>query len=120
MAHCHQKAIILLEEFIKSMTSLGTKRALEVAAGDGQASRDLLQNFFEAIDCFDQCPNAIKQLEMLQDSIKKIQKVDQATMQSFFWEELYDCILLRWCVGYLGDEELIVFLNQAIKHLNKK
>ena len=39
---------------------MGTKRALEVAAGDGQASRDLLQNFFEAIDCFDQCPNAIK------------------------------------------------------------
>ena len=55
-------------------------RALEVAAGDGQASRDLLQDYFQAIDCFDQCPNAVHKLEALQERIHKIEKVDQATM----------------------------------------
>ena len=80
MEQCHQKAITLLDEFLQSMGSLGKQRALEVAAGDGQASKDLLQKFFEAIDCFDQCPIAVKKLEVLQDSIIKIKKVDQATM----------------------------------------
>ena len=80
MSLCHEKAITLLEEFIQGIASFGTKRALDVAAGDGQASRDLLQNFFESIDCFDQCPNALKKLELLQERIYKIEKVDQATM----------------------------------------
>ena len=53
MSLCHQEAITLLEVFIQGITSIGTKRALEVAAGDGQASRDVLKNFFKSIHCFD-------------------------------------------------------------------
>ena len=38
-------------------------------------------------------------------------------MQGYHWEERYNLILLRWCVGYLGDEELEAFLRQAAQHL---
>ena len=69
-----------MKKFISSLKTIGMTRALEVAAGDGQASRDLLQDYFQSIDCFDQCPNAVHKLEALQERIHKIEKVDQATM----------------------------------------
>ena len=66
----------------------------------------MLKYYFNAIDCFDQCPVAVKELEKLQLSMPAIKKVDQASMQSYHWEERYNCILLRWCVGYLSDDAL--------------
>ena len=38
-------------------------------------------------------------------------------MQEYDWKEDYNCIVLRWCVGYLNDEELSAFLNKAKSHL---
>jgi hypothetical protein len=38
-------------------------------------------------------------------------------MQSYLWEDDYVCILLRWCVGYLTDDELVEFLKRACSHL---
>ena len=80
MAHCHRKSLKLLEKFIQDLAHLGTQSALEVAAGDGQATKDLLKDYFEEIDCFDQCPIAVKKLELLQKSIIEIKRVDQASM----------------------------------------
>ena len=34
-------------------------------------------------------------------------------MQSYFWEAQYSLILLRWCIGYLSDQELVAFLKNA-------
>ena len=47
ISHCHKPSIKLLESFIENLDNLGTVRALEIAAGDGQVSRDLLRKFFE-------------------------------------------------------------------------
>jgi len=38
-------------------------------------------------------------------------------MQSYVWEDQYTCILLRWCIGYLSDAELVEFLKMAYRHL---
>lgn len=38
-------------------------------------------------------------------------------MQSYVWEEEYTGIFLRWCVGYLTDDELVAFLRKAAAHL---
>ena len=38
MALCHKPSIKLLEKFMDSLEEMGTLRALEVAAGDGQVS----------------------------------------------------------------------------------
>jgi len=69
MSHCHDRSILLLQKFMDGLDHLGTNRSLEVAAGDGQVTRDLLKNYFSDIDCFDQCPIAVKKLEILQQSI---------------------------------------------------
>ena len=69
MSHCHRRSISLLQKFMDGLNHLGTKRVLEVAAGDGQVARDLLKSIFSEIDCFDQCPIAVRKLEILQQSI---------------------------------------------------
>ncbi len=61
--------------------------------------------------------SAVRILEKLQRSFPKIVKVDQATMQGYFWDSLYTCIIVRWSIGYLKDEELVTFLKQAKAHL---
>ena len=58
-------------------------------------------------------------LEHLQDRFSELSKIDQATMQSYVWEEEYTCIILRWCIGYLTNEELKKFLIKASAHLHK-
>ena len=40
-------------------------------------------------------------------------------MQSYVWENCYSAIFLIWCIGYLSDKELIVFLKRAGAHLMK-
>ena len=76
MAQCHKRSLSLLGKFMEDISHLGTESALEVAAGDGQATRDLLHNYFKEVDCFDQCPIAVKKLESLQESIFEIKRVD--------------------------------------------
>lgn len=76
MIHCHHPSIRVLEELLDSLPHIGHARALEVAAGDGQLSKDLLRHRFKEIDCFDQCPKAVKRLEQLQERYGQLIKVD--------------------------------------------
>jgi len=80
MEDCHGESIKLLEVVLDQLRHLDKGRVLEVAAGDGRVARDLLMNRFEAVDCFDQCPMAVKKLEELQKQHEIIERVDQATM----------------------------------------
>ena len=69
MALCHKRSIEHIENLFDKLAEMGTGRALEVAAGDGQVSMDLLQHYFEDIDCFDRCPVAVQKLEELQERL---------------------------------------------------
>ena len=44
---------------------MNKERALEVGAGDGQVTKDLLNSMFEKIDCFDLDITAVRMLEKL-------------------------------------------------------
>jgi hypothetical protein len=118
MVKCHSASIKYLRSFLDGLAHLGRGRALEVAAGNGIVSRDLLQHKFECIDCFDQCPTALRKLEALRRSVPAMDLVDQATMQSYVWQRHYTGIFLRWCTGYLDDEELVPFLKKAATFLD--
>ncbi len=65
MNKCHHPSVALLEPFLARFPLLEYHRALEVAAGDARLSRDLLRFRYRAIDCFDQCPVAVKKMERL-------------------------------------------------------
>ena len=53
MKLCHRKSIILIADYINCFILPEKPRALEVAAGDGILSADLLKDHFAEIDCFD-------------------------------------------------------------------
>lgn len=117
MEQCHLVSYILLEQFLDELQQLDKGRALEVAAGDGRTTKDLLRHRFEKVDCFDRCPVAVKKLEALRAKYPKIDLVDQATMQGYVWQRQYTGIFLRWCSGYLTDLELVAFLKTAANQL---
>ena len=72
----HQNSITLLKAFMDGLQYLDRGRALEAAAGDGRVSRDLLNDQFTAIDCFDMCYKSVRELETLQSKVLNIEKVD--------------------------------------------
>jgi len=76
MKLCHSASVQILGAFLDDLCYLDRARALEVAAGDGQVTMDLLKDRFQAIDCFDQCPIAVKKLEQIQDQHQLIERVD--------------------------------------------
>ena len=86
MEKCHAVSIKEIRKFMSELPSMKKESVLEVAAGDGRLSKDLLKGIFQRIDCFDQCPQAVAQLEMLRQSIIQINFVDQYTMQTYFWQ----------------------------------
>ena len=118
MTLCQESSIIHTKSFLEAITTLDKGRALEVAAGDGQLTRDLLGSLFQKVDCFDQCPIAVSKLEELRSNIAAIDLVDQYSMQNYQWQQAYTGIFLRWCVGYLGDQQLVDFLKTAKAHLS--
>ena len=118
------RCLDLLEGFLRALGYARSKspagQALEVAAGDGRVTRDLLAHYFGRIDCFDQDMGAVKKLEKLQRRhADQIRKVDQCRMQAYCWDGAYDCIMVRWCSGYIADAELVSFLGEARAHLAK-
>ena len=50
-------------------------------------------------------------------TLPEMDLVDQATMQSYPWERQYTGVVLRWCTGYLDDQELVAFLKKASSSL---
>ena len=66
----------MAKKFLNKLKLLDRGRCLEAAAGDGIATRDLLKDFFVAIDCFDISFEAVKKLEELQREMRVIKKVD--------------------------------------------
>ena len=102
MEVCHTECIKIAKKFFSELKYLDRRRCLEVEAGDGKASKDLLKDLFVAIDYFDTSFEAVKKLEQLQGILRVIKKVDQTTMQNYYWSEKYTCIFIRWCIDYLS------------------
>ena len=76
MKLCHEKSIELLNLVFDGLADFDRTRVLEVAAGDGRATEDLLVDKFISIDCFDQCLTAVKKLESLKNTYSSIKNVD--------------------------------------------
>ena len=85
MAECHMASVQLMGQFMDELTHLRRGRALEVAAGDGRVAKDVLSMRFKTVDCFDQCIEAVKELEKLRRRLPELDLVDQAKMQSYVY-----------------------------------
>ena len=113
----HKGSLLIMKKFLDELPHHNGNRALEVAAGDGRVTKDFLKDKYKVVDCFDQCPLSVEELEKLRSRYQEIDLVDQASMQNYIWSRQYSAIYLRWCIGYLNDLELIAFLKNAGAHL---
>ena len=77
----------------------------------------LLLGIYKRVDLFDQCPVAVKKAKKAMEGHKSKGYVAKAAMQYFNWRFKYSTIYMVWCVGYLSDEELIVFMRRAKSQL---
>ena len=111
MGICHPQSLNVLEGLIKNFPNLDRARALEAGCGDGRLSKDLLQKWFEKIDMFDQCPEAIRIVKAQKEEAKYIGDVEQASFQKYVCKRHYSAIFMRWVTGYLDDKELVSFLK---------
>ena len=106
-----------MKELLGQLSTLEPTRALDVAGGDGRVSKGLLCGRYLAVDFFDQCPEAVKQVRQVKALFPSLSRVEEARMQLYEFKEEYSLIMMCWCSGYLKDEELIAFLTKAQKYL---
>ncbi len=102
-----------LKNFIDNCTSMKKEKALDVACGTGWVTKEVLLSRFSEVDLFDRCKQA---LDNAKEKIGKNPKLGEPivhTMQNFPWDSKWNCIVCRYCVGYLDDEELVQFLKKA-------
>ena len=118
MEICHPHCIKLLKKFLSGMKNLQTKRALDVAGGDGRLAKNLLVKQFNKVDLFDRCPTAIG---IVRKELKKdiaFGYAEIANMEDFKWEFPYSAVFMVWVSGYLNNAALISFLRKAKLHLS--
>ena len=102
-----------MRAFMGNLKSMKKDTALEVACGECHVTRDYLQHEFFCIDLMDVCPESIKHAQMLKSKNSKIDLFNQCSMEDFIASKKYNCIVLRYAIGYLSDEKLVRFLTNC-------
>ena len=69
---------------------------------------------------FDHCPESIKDVSLRLSKEPKIKSITQNTMETFEWKSDWNCIVLRYCVGYLDDMVLAKVLKRAVMSLTDR
>ena len=110
MAKANPKALDQLKRFLESLASLRYESALEVACGAAHCTKMVLSKKFYKIDLFDESQGAVTDALKNLKGVETVGQVTKSRMQDYTFDEKYNCILLRYCVGYLTDDELVQFI----------
>ncbi|KAK2961438.1 putative Alpha N-terminal protein methyltransferase 1 [Blattamonas nauphoetae] len=98
-------------------------RALDVGAGIGRITRQVLVNIFQQVDFQDQNSTFISQGLGEMSSLVEAGRVRQGIVHPLQTltppNKEYDCIWIQWVIGYLPKEELIATLNRLRPSLRK-
>ena len=113
MDECHMERVNTMIEIIFKVPELKKDKVLEVACEDGRLSRDLFVSWFLEIHLFDQCPEGLKKVRDWSRDIKSVKSIVESSMENYPFLQYYDLITLNWCIGYLSDSELVVFLKKC-------
>ena len=96
-----------LDNFIFGLKSMKKENAFEIACGECHVTRDLFSKIFDKTDLLDQCPQSIEHAKKLKKDCDKVNEIYHSDMASFDWEGKWNCILFRFCIGYLDEDDLI-------------
>lgn len=98
----------------------GTSLVLDVGAGIGRVSHDLLLTIFDKVSMLECTPSFIEQAKLLLPA-DRIEDIFPVTMQNFTAAEKdfgrYDMVWIQWVIIYANDEGLVKFFNECRKLL---
>jgi len=117
MAQVEKQNIEMIEAFLAQLPDLKYDRALDVGAGDGRVTKELLQRLFAAVDLLEPDKDNFHQIKQIKPLLPKLKDAAQASMQDYEFKVKYSLILLCWCAGYEDDDQLEAFLGRAKEHL---
>lgn len=117
MALAHPKAVEQMKGIAGQLAYMKTGRALEVACGGCEVTRDFLREVFEEVDLMDQCAESIALARQLKEEYKIAGAVFQSSMEAFEPEREYSLVVMRYCTGYLDGAALAEFLRKMAKRL---
>ncbi len=92
--------------------------ALDVGAGIGRITYNHLYDICDKIDLLD-INNNFLEIAKSNDIKNKINQCFASDIQSFSFTNNYDLIFIQWVLEYLDNKQLIKFIDEACKHLNK-
>ena len=93
-----------LEMFLDGLPSMKKDVVTEVACGFGYVTMDLFLTKFNQIQMFDHCPKSIDLVREKFKNFPKVSQIRQSKMESYEWDTEQNCILFRYCAGYLNDK----------------
>lgn len=124
------------KEFLSSFIFNGTKPlptrfALDVGAGIGRVTKNLLVHYFSAVDLLEANPKFLEAAPAYlgPEVMRKIRNMYTCGLQDFFPERLhsaegcgqeayYDCIWCQWVLSHLRDADLVSALKRLKSVLN--
>lgn len=94
------------------------KFVLDVGAGVGRVSRDVLSHFASAVDILEPAQPLIEKAQEIQ-GVVKVNNFYAVGLQDFLFPAryLYWAIWCQWCLGQVPDHVLVEFLNRAKQRL---
>ena len=108
----HNKAIQQMEELFLALGMMKREAALEIGCGDCLVSKDFLKKYFTNIDLLDHCKEAGKEMKSFKQSCNQVRHLFLTPMQNFSTQFRYNCIVLRYSIGYLEDDLAANFLKK--------
>ena len=103
MDKVHKQNIKMMEACLDNCPDLYFKRALDVGAGDGRVTKDLLHRLFEAVDIFEPAADGFAKIMSVKALLPKLKHTHLASMLDYEFKEEYSLIMLVWCSGYVDD-----------------
>ena len=94
-------------------------RAIDVGCGNCELSEDLLSDLFTEIDFLDINQDAIdKANNLLQRKGKKGEAIKH-DMRTFQPVRQYNCVVMRYCIGYMNRTRASLFLQKMNHYLER-
>lgn len=104
--------------FLKSIFGLDNgpapNVALDCGAGIGRITKYLLIPSFKKVDVIEPDEKFINAIEdFVGEKKNQVESLYKVSLQEFIPEKKYDVIWNQWVLGYLTDEDLVLYLNRC-------
>ncbi len=92
-------------------------KVLESCGGIGRVTKNLLVDYFDEVDMFDQEENFIAKAKEDMNRVYRVKDIARSSIQGYVFQKYYDAMWLQWSLENLEDEDLEVFLSKCHENL---